>query len=155
MRCGLNLNYFYMKKILFMALLAFSLASCDSGCGSSYTPSSTYSPPTTRTVDCPYCNGGIVLNPYDGNCYYCQNCGGQGTVTVSTGSTGGSNPSFGSSNKVAVEVTGVSCRGFAGSICSCTTYKGYKNAGTDTYVGNCTNYSAGHQCGHSPKAHGL
>lgn len=75
-----------------MALFAFSLASCDKGGGSSYTPSSTYSQPTTRTVGCPYCNGGgVVLNPYDGNYYYCQNCGGTGKVTVTTN---GSNPSF-------------------------------------------------------------
>ena len=134
-------------------LLAISMASCDSGGSSSYTPSSTYSQPTTRTVNCAYCNGGgVVLNPYDGNYYYCQNCGGTGKVTVSTG---GSNPSFGGSNKVAVTETGVSCRGFGGSVCSCTTYKGYRIAGTNTYVGNCTNYSGGHQCGHSPAAHGL
>ncbi len=74
-------------------LLAISMAGCDSGGSSSYTPHSTYSQPTTRTVSCAYCNGGgIVLNPYDGNYYYCQNCGGTGKVTVSTG---GSNPSFG------------------------------------------------------------
>ena len=95
-----------------MALLAFSLSSCDSGGGSSYTPSSTYSQPTTRTVDCPYCNGGIVLNPYDGNYYYCKNCGGQGTVTVSTGSTGGSNPSFGSGGKACTATVGCDCTGF-------------------------------------------
>ena len=100
-----------------MSLLAFSLASCDSGGTSSYTPSSTYSQPTTRTVDCPYCNGGIVLNPYDGNYYYCQNCGGQGTVTVSTGgsdpsSTGGSNPSFGSGGKACTATVGCDCTGF-------------------------------------------
>lgn len=98
-----------MKKILFTALLAFSLASCDSGGGSSYTPSSTYSQPTTRTVDCPYCNGGVVLNPYDGNYYYCQNCGGTGTVTVSSG---GSNPSFTGSGAC----TDCGCPKFVGTI---------------------------------------
>lgn len=73
-------------------LLAISMTSCDSGGNSSYTPSSTYSKPTTRTANCAYCNGGgVVLNPYDGNYYYCQNCGGTGKVTVSTG---GRNPSF-------------------------------------------------------------
>ena len=76
-----------------MSLLVVSMASCDSGGSSSYTPSSTYSPPSTRTVNCSHCNGGgVVLNPYDGNYYYCQNCGGSGKVTVSTS---GSNPSFG------------------------------------------------------------
>lgn len=74
-------------------LLAISMAGCDSGGSSGYTPSSPYSQPTTRTVNCAYCNGGgVVLNPYDGNYYYCQNCGGTGKVTVTTG---GSNPSFG------------------------------------------------------------
>ena len=73
-------------------LLAISMASCDSGGSSGYSPSSTYSQPTARRVNCPYCNGGgVVLNPYDGNYYYCKNCGGTGKVTVSTG---GSNPSF-------------------------------------------------------------
>lgn len=142
-----------MKKFLFMALFAISMAGCDSGESSKSTPSTYYSQPTTRTVYCPYCNGGgVVLNPYDGNYYYCQNCGGTGQVTVSSG---GSNPSFGGSNKVAVTVSGVTCRGYGGSVCSCTTYKGYRIAGTDTYVGNCTNFSGGHQCGHSPAAHGL
>ena len=73
-------------------LLALSMASCDSGGSSGYTPSSINSQPTTRTVNCAYCNGGgVVLNPYDSNYYYCQNCGGTGKVKVTTG---GSNPSF-------------------------------------------------------------
>ena len=87
-----------------MSLLVVSMASCDSGGSSSYTPSSTYSPPSTRTVNCSHCNGGgVVLNPYDGNYYYCQNCGGSGKVTVSTS---GSNPSCGGSGKVTVSTSG-------------------------------------------------
>lgn len=91
-------------------LLAISMASCDSGGSSGYTPSSTYSQPTTRTVNCAYCNGGgVVLNPYDGNYYYCQNCGGTGKVTVTTG---GSNPSFTGSGGC----VDCSCSKFVGTI---------------------------------------
>lgn len=93
-----------------MILLAISMASCDSGGSSGYTPSSTYSQPTTRIVNCAYCNGGgVVLNPYDGNYYYCQNCGGKGKVTVTTG---GSNPSFGSGGKACTGSVGCDCTGF-------------------------------------------
>ena len=56
---------------------------------------------------------------------------------------------------IAVSVNVSKCRGFAGSLCSCTTYKGYKRAGLDQYKGKCTNYAGGHQCGHGPAAHGL
>lgn len=139
-------------KFVFLLFLAISLVSCDSKDSSSYTPSSTYSQPTTRTVDCPYCNAGLVLNPYDGNYYYCQNCGGKGIVTVSTG---GSNPSFRGDNKIPVTIKVISCEGEAGSKCGCETYKGFRIAGTSEYVGKCSNYSGRHRCGHLPKAHGL
>ena len=109
MRCGLSLFFFYMKKVIFIMLLTISMVSCDSGSGSSYTPSSTYSQPTTQTVDCPYCNEGIVLNPYDGNFYYCQNCGGTGIVTVYSG---GSNPSFRGGDKACTYSLGCDCTGF-------------------------------------------
>ncbi len=58
-------------------------------------------------------------------------------------------------NKVEVKVTGVDCKGHGGSLCSCTTYIGYKIAGTNNYTGACQNYVNGHKCGHSPSAHGL
>lgn len=78
-----------MKKILIMLSLIISLVSCDSGGGSSYTPSSTYSQPKTKT--CQQCKGyGQVLNPYTGIYQTCWTCNGNGRVLVN-----GSNPSFG------------------------------------------------------------
>lgn len=85
-----------MRKTLFTFWVIWALTSCDSGGNTTntptYIPPSSDSQPTTRTVNCGYCNGGgVVLNPYDGNYYYCQNCGGAGKVTITTNS----NPSFG------------------------------------------------------------
>ena len=65
-----------------------------------------------------------------------------------------SNMSFGS-DWINVRKDVPKCKGFAGSICSCKTYIGKKRAGREQYKGNCTNYAGGHQCGHSPAAHGL
>lgn len=53
-----------------------------------------------------------------------------------------------------VEVS-AKCKGRAGSLCSCTTFKGYKVAGSDRYYGSCQNRVNGHICGHSASAHGL
>ncbi len=64
------------------------------------------------------------------------------------------NPSFGS-NWTPVSVKVAKCKGYAGSLCSCKVYKGYKRSGINQYKGNCTNYAGGHQCGHGPAAHGL
>lgn len=54
-------------------------------------------------------------------------------------------------NWVAVEVRGTRKH----KSCSCTTYKGLKRKGINQYSGNCTNIVNGHECGHSPKDHGL
>lgn len=61
------------------------------------------------------------------------------------------NTSFkGGSDWIAVTVRVSGCDGWAGSLCSCKTYKGYRRRGfQDKYKGNCGN------CGHGPKAHGL
>ena len=78
-----------MKKFLIMMLLAISMASCDSGGGSGYTPSSTYSQPKKKI--CPQCKGyGQILNPFEGVYQTCLACNGYGEVLVS-----GRNPSFG------------------------------------------------------------
>ena len=79
---------------------------------------------------------------------YCQICWGKGYITVPVQQN---NPAF-QGNKVAVEVTGVDCKGHGGSLCSCTTYKGYRIAGTNNYTGACQNYVHGHKCGHGPDA---
>lgn len=102
-----------MEKIILMFSSVFLLMiSCDNGgVSSSYTPSSSsYSQPSNNTVNCAECNGsGIILNPYDGNYYYCQNCGGTGKKTVSTS---GSNPSFTGHGGC----TDCSCSKFVGTI---------------------------------------
>lgn len=65
-----------MKKWFLLFVISFILTACESPGGSSYT-----SMPTTTTMDCPNCNGGIILNPYDGNYYYCNQCKGSGKIT--------------------------------------------------------------------------
>lgn len=47
------------------------------------------------------------------------------------------------------------CKGFGGSLCSCSVFKGYKKAGSNRFYGNCQNRVNGHVCGHSASAHGL
>lgn len=81
-----------MKKIILMFSSIFLLVfSCDNG-GSSYVPSSSsYSQSSPYAVNCGSCNGsGVILNPYDGNYYYCNACGGTGKITRGSGSQ----PSF-------------------------------------------------------------
>lgn len=75
------------------------------------------------------------------------------TPTYPVQSYGTYNPSFGGNNKVAVSVSVNQCNGLG--VCSCKTYKGYKIAGTNNYVGKCQNFIYGHTCGHSPREHGL
>lgn len=55
---------------------------------------------------------------------------------------------------VRVEVR-AKCNGHGGSLCSCTTFKGYKVAGSNRFYGSCSNRVKGHTCGHSAAAHGL
>ncbi|MDE6857721.1 MAG: hypothetical protein K2J33_03165 [Alistipes sp.] len=99
-----------MKKVLFILLLSIGLVSCDGGKSSNATVSSSYSQPTTLIVNCFYCSGGgVVLNPYDGNYYYCQHCGGTGKVTVTTS---GSSPSFRGGGKACTATLGCDCPGF-------------------------------------------
>ena len=131
------------------------------------------------TVTCGTCNGykalrcsggnggGIVYsqvwNPYYG-CYqtvqqYCGYCGGRGAVVCNRCAGYGylvvnNQPSF-KGNLIAVSVKTRKCSGFGGSLCSCTNYKGFRKAGTNTYTGNCSNMVNGHTCGHGPSAHGL
>lgn len=62
------------------------------------------------------------------------------------------NASFG--KDVYVEVR-AKCKGHGGSLCSCSTFKGYKVAGSNRYYGSCQNRVNGHVCGHSASAHGL
>lgn len=123
-----------------------------------------------KALRCHTCNGvGIVSaqiwNPYYG-CYqtvqqYCAFCGGRGAIMCYRCAGYGylvvnnNQPSFGGGSLIAVTVNTRKCSGFGGSLCSCTTYKGYRKAGTSTYTGNCTNIVMGHTCGHSPAAHGL
>lgn len=59
-----------------------------------------------------------------------------------------------SGKDVYVEVS-ASCKGHGGSLCSCTTFKGYKKAGSNRYYGRCQNRANGHVCGHSASEHGL
>ena len=103
-----------------------------------------------QIVQCYGCGGTGGYMSYWGP-VYCQICWGKGYITVPVQQN---NPAF-QGNKVAVEVTGVDCKGHAGSLCSCTTYKGYRIAGTNNYTGACQNYVNGHKCGHGPSAHGL
>lgn len=154
-----------MKKIIMLILLflsittAFSQRTVTCGTCKGY-----------KALRCNGCNGtGVVYskiwNPYYG-CYQtiqqycgycagrgsfvCNRCGGYGYLVVNSGQ-----PSFGGNNLVAVTVSTRKCSGHGGSLCSCTTYKGYRIKGTNIYKGNCSNYSGGHQCGHGPAAHGL
>lgn len=123
-----------------------------------------------KALRCSGCNGGGIVysqvwNPYYG-CYqtvqqYCGYCLGHGAVVCGRCNGYGVlvvndnyQPSF-KGNLIAVSVTIPECSGFAGSLCSCTNYKGYRIAGTKTYTGNCSNMVKGHKCGHSPSAHGL
>lgn len=55
---------------------------------------------------------------------------------------------------VYVEVR-ANCKGHGGSLCSCSTFKGYKVAGSNRFYGRCQNRVNGHVCGHSASAHGL
>jgi len=64
------------------------------------------------------------------------------------------NVPFGS-NWISVSKNVPKCNGYAGSICSCKVYKGYKRAGLEQYKGECSNYAGGHRCGHGPAAHCL
>lgn len=67
----------------------------------------------------------------------------------------GSNVNFEANEWNPVEVAVNDCDGNGGSLCSCKRYKGFKHAGLNRYSGNCSNYSGGHKCGHSPSDHGL
>ncbi len=124
-----------------------------------------------KALRCNSCNGsGIVVtqvwNPYMMRYQpiqqYCGYCGGRGGFTCSRCSGYGylvvnnnNSPSFRGSNLVPVSIRTRKCDGYGGSLCSCTNYKGYKVAGTNTYKGKCTNYVNGHRCGHEPGDHGL
>ena len=125
-----------MKKILlaFCAVLAFTLSSFAQN---------------YQNVRCHGCNGTGGYMSYWGP-VYCQICWGKGYITVPVQQY---NPTFQGNNKVAVKVTGVDCKGLG--LCSCTTYIGYRIAGTNNYTGACQNYVNGHKCRHSPSAHGL
>ncbi len=124
-----------MRNFLFILSLITILGSCGSGDNSSYTPSSSYSQPTTRIVNCSYCSGsGIILNPYDGNYYYCQNCRGTGKITITNRS---SNPSF----------TGMTnC-----NKCECPGWP----AGRSKNLKCGRNLGGGRTCNHTYKEHGL
>lgn len=97
-----------MKKFFILSWLAVTLAGCTTN--SSSDNSYNYYQPTTYTTSCSYCNGaGILLNPYDGNYYYCSGCNGTGSVTVQ-GS--GNNPSFQGGGKACTAIVGCDCSGF-------------------------------------------
>ena len=101
-----------MNKLLALCILMFSFLfiGCDSGSssGGEDTPPPQ---PSYTIVNCSYCNGGgIVLNPYDGNYYYCENCNGIGKIQV------GYQPSFtGGGHCEACASEGYSCIGWNGS----------------------------------------
>lgn len=92
-----------MRNLFLLTAFVFLfMTSCDSGSSTNNTPS-----PSSFTATCRYCNGsGVVLSPYDGNYYYCTGC--NGTVVVEV-RTSGSNPSFGSSNRLTCGSTGCEC----------------------------------------------
>jgi hypothetical protein len=95
-----------MKTKFFIPLLAFAFASCDGG-GDAKT-NYVSDEPVTYTTSCSDCGGnGVILNPFDGEYYYCQTCRGTGTVTKTT-----SNPSFKGSSKACTATVGCDCSGF-------------------------------------------
>lgn len=127
---------------LFAALLV--LASCDDTKSSSTYYETSEPIVTTSTQICARCSGyGQLMTPY--GLAICPQCGGLGTVTVSSGS----NVSFGSSTTRIVQTT-ASC-----DACDCSGYKGIKHD-AGTYEGDCSHSDGwGHSCGHSPSHHGL
>lgn len=156
-----------MRKLLFVILLACVISSCGDSESSGNSEDEYGYPDCIEQVVTRYCTtcggSGQVMTAYGvANCPSCVAYGRPSsykeTVLVSSpnGHGGSSHPSFQAGRSdVKVEVRNVDCDGYGGSLCSCTTYKGYKTAGTNNYHGACQNYVAGHKCGHSPSDHGL
>lgn len=73
-----------MNRIINTFCLLLLVVGCDSGRGSN--EASSYTQPTTYTKICDCCYGsGVLLNPYDGNYYYCNICRGTGKVVRNKG----------------------------------------------------------------------
>lgn len=103
-----------------------------------------------------------MLNPYTGyyqpTTYTCSSCRGYGVIVCNTCKGNGriqrKQPSFGGNSKyIKVSKSVSKCKGT--NVCSCKLYRGFRIAGTNTYVGACQNYCGGGPCTHSPSDHGL
>ena len=149
-----------MKKSLFLFIVL--LASIVSNAQTICTSCNGYG----RLI-CSSCNGSGVIyqqvyNPYSYSYqnvpYRCQSCSGSGQLICGTCSGKGyryntiSFKGYKSNelNSVSVSLSN-NCKGYAGSLCSCKKYIGYRVKGHTKgwYYGDCRN------CGHSPSAHGL
>lgn len=110
-----------------IVLISLLFLSCNNQDTSTYNKPQTYE---FRTTICGACGGsGVILNPYDYNYYYCQQCKGRGTISSYQ-------PSF----------TGMtSCHK-----CDCKGFTGSKTGPCQTIIS-----ISGKKCNHDYEDHGI
>ena len=138
-----------MKKKISLVIMAFAFVACgENDTPKRITPIIEQEEYVIVNETCHQCKGyGAFATMYGP--MRCNNCNGQGTVSVKRKINRSSNISFKGGTFVK---TNYKCKH---NSCDCSGYWGYKHS-NGTYEGKCQNSDGwGHTCNHSPEDHGL
>lgn len=138
-----------MKKKISLVIMAFAFVACgENDTPKRITPVIPQEEYVIVNETCTQCRGyGAIATMYGP--IPCNNCNGQGVVSVKRKINRSSNIPFKGGTFVK---TNYKCKH---NSCDCSGYWGYKH-GNGTYEGKCQNSDGwGHTCNHSPEDHGL